>query len=107
MLPGFDKSWRVELIRLAAQPFSQVSRQIVHVGFDLALDRSKDRHDFDLVGARGLNRLDDGLNGCAGSDGQYIAISQMLQQKVCRHRAEGIQRRTAALRHGRNDNGFL
>ena len=54
--------------------------------------RSQNGHDFNLISTRGINRLDDGLNGCAGGDGQHIAISQMCQQKVCCHGAKCIQR---------------
>ena len=31
MLPAVYKSWRMELVRLGAQPFSQMSSQIVHI----------------------------------------------------------------------------
>ena len=61
MLAGFHKSRRVELVCLAAQPVSQVESPNSSYRIHLALDRSQDRHDFDLVRTRGLNRLDDGV----------------------------------------------
>ena len=105
--PGSHKSWRVELVGLAAQPFSQIRRQIVHIGFDRALNSSKDWHNLNPIRTRDLKRLDDSLNGCAGSDGQYIAISQVRQQIICRHSADVIQLRTAALRQRRYNDCIL